>query len=413
MRNRLVAVLVALVVGIVALYGVPQAYLVADLVQDGERQETHHAADIAAIAVSERVRLGEEVTSDFLELLLREQESLTVAAPDGSTVRVGLPPERDSAEDIVATRPLADGGELTVRRSAALVDQRVGDALLPLFLIGLALVILVPLLMLGLAERLSRPFRELAGVAERIGQGHFDEPIRHYRVAEAEAIADALRRASARWAELMRRERDIAANASHELRTPISALRVEIEDLASWPQTPPDVAAELHSYLPELDRLNAAVRAYLDHLQSQRLTDVDTINLVPVVLEAMHRWERPSDKDRAALPSVLVHEPEGAMPVRASQATVAQILDHLFRDASDRGATLVRVELGSTDTVGRVRLSLEGEVTPAGDEARTAASKTALEVDGRVSIVDGHSTLLLPRAHGAATSSPPAPPVTP
>ncbi|WP_131105804.1 sensor histidine kinase [Ornithinimicrobium sufpigmenti] len=406
MRNRLVAVLVSLVVGIVALYGVPRAYLLADLVEDGERQETHHAADIAAIALSERVRVGEEVTSDFLALFLREQESLSVTAPDGSIVRVGLPTETDSPEDIVATRPLTGGGELTVRRSADLVDQRVGDALMPLVLIGLALVILVPLLMLGLAERLSRPFRELAGVAERIGQGHFDEPIRHHRVAEAEAIADALRRASARWAELMRRERDIAANASHELRTPISALRVEIEDLASWPQTPPDVAAELHSYLPQLDRLNAAVRAYLDHVQSQRLTDVDTVDLVPVVLGAMQRWEAPPDGDRPGLPSVLVEEPEGAMPVRASQATVGQILDHLFRDARDRGTTLVRVELGCTDAFGRVRLSLEGEVTPAGEEARTAASRMALEVDGRVSIVDGHSTLLLPRASGSEPARP-------
>ncbi|QFG69597.1 sensor histidine kinase [Ornithinimicrobium pratense] len=404
MRSRLIVVLVALAVAIVALYGLPRAYFLTDLIHDAEAQETRHVADIAAIAIAERGRGADDVTPDFLESFLQTQESLTFVAADGSRVRVGFPAEADSAEDIVATRPLPDGGEITLRRSADLIDQRVEDALMPLFLVGLALVILAPLLMWGLAERLSRPFRELAGVAERIGQGHFDEPIRHHRVAEAEAIAEALRRASARWAELMRRERDIAANASHELRTPISALRVEIEDLASWPQTPPDVAAELHSYLPQLDRLNAAVRTYLDAAQAQRLTDVDTVDLVPVVRAAMQRWEAPAEGARSAVASVLVEEPEGPMPVRASQATVGQILDLLFRDAVDRGATLVRVQLGCTDAFGRVRLSLEGETSPTGDKARAAASQTALEVDGRVSIVDGHSTLLLPRAPGGTAS---------
>lgn len=404
MLNRLVAVLVALVVGLVILYGVPRAYLLADLVQDAEAQETHHSADIAAIAIAERVGGTQDVTPDFLESFLRQQESLTFTAADGSQVRVGYPAEAESPEDIVATRPLPEGGEIILRRSADLVDQRVGEALMPLFLIGLALVTLVPLFMWRLAERLSRPFRELAGVAERIGQGHFDEPIRHHRVAEAEAIAEALRRASARWAELMRRERDIAANASHELRTPISALRVEIEDLASWPQTPPDVAAELHSYLPQLDRLNAAVRTYLDAAQAQRLTDVDTVDLAQVVRDATQRWEACGHGQRDAMPSVLVAEPEGPVPVRASQATVGQILDLLLRDAADRGATLVRIELGGTQAFGQVRLSLEGEMAPASDQARTAASRTALEVDGRVSIVDGHSTLLLPRAHDPASS---------
>jgi signal transduction histidine kinase len=188
-----------------------------------------------------------------------------------------------------------------------------------------------------------------------------------------------------------RRERDFAANASHELRTPISALRVEIEDLASWPQTPTDVAAELRSYLPQLDRLNTAVRTYLDRESSQRLTDVESVDLVTLVRSAMQRWQ-------PSLRTLLVAEPEGPMPVRAAPATIGTILDHLLRDAVDRGATQVHVELECTESYGRVRLSLEGEMAPAGEEARAAAAQAALEVDGRVSIVDGHSALLLPRA---------------
>lgn len=396
MHNRLMTVLVAVVVGVIALYGVPRAYFVADYVQDTERQETQRSAEAAAVAVSERQRGPDEVTPQFLAQLVRAEESIEYTTPDGLRVRAGLPVERNAEGDVVASRALADGGQLTLRRSADQVDDRVAAALQPLFLIGMVLVVVVPLIAWALAARLSRPFRELASVAESIGQGRFDQTIPHYRMNEAEAIADALRRAADRWAELMRRERDVAANASHELRTPISALRVEIEDLASWPQTPPDVTAELHSYLPQLDRLHAAVRTYLDTAQSQRLTDVEAVDLAAAAQEAMQRWE--PGPHGPGLPSVLVEEPEGPMPVRASSATVDEILDHLFRDAETRGAQLVRVTLECTDTYGRVQLTLEGEMAPATEEARGTASRTALAVDGRVSIMDGHSTLLLPRA---------------
>lgn len=398
MRNRILTVLVAVVVGVVLLYGVPRAYSLSAHVQATERESTQHAADLAAVAVEERQRSGADVDSALLERLAQDQESIVYVAADGTRLRAGLPVEADGEDDLVAARSLADGGELTLRRSADLVDQRIADELMPLFLLGAALVVLACLLTWVLAERLSRPFRELAAVAENIGRGRFDNHIPPYRVAEAEAIADAMRRGSERWLELMRRERDVAANASHELRTPISALRTEIEDLASWPQTPPDVAAELRSYLPQLDRLHTAVRAYLDAVQAQRLTDVDVVDLAQVVEAAVQRWG-PDGKATRTGPAVVLEAHEGVpMLVRGASATVAEILDHLFQDAVDRGAQEVRVELECTDAYGRVRLSLVGEVAPAGERAREAAAQTALAVDGRVSVVDGHSTLLLPRA---------------
>lgn len=398
MRNRLITVLVGVVVGVIVLYGVPRAYFVADYVQDTEQQETQRSAEAAVIAVTERERGPDQVTPPFLEQLVRAEESIDYTTPDGTRIRVGLPVERDTESDVVATRSLADGGQLTLRRSADQVSDRVAEALLPLFLIGLALVVVVPIIAWVLAGRLSRPFRELAGVAESIGQGRFDQAIPHYRMVEAEAIADALRRAADRWAELMRRERDIATNASHELRTPISALRVEIEDLASWPQTPPDVSAELRSYLPELDRLHTAVRTYLDAVQAQRLTDVDVVDLTTVVGAAVQRWGADAKPSRPGMAITLAGGLGSPVLVRGAPATVAEILDHLFQDATDRGARQVQVELESTESYGRVRLTLEGEMAPATEEARVAAARIALAVDGRVSIVDGHSTLLLPRA---------------
>ena len=146
MRNRLITVLVGVVVGVIVLYGVPRAYFVADYVQDTERQETQRSAEVAAIAVTERERGPDGVTPQFLEQLLRGEESIDYTTPDGTRIRVGLPVERDTESDVVATRSLADGGQLTLRRSADQVSDRVAEALLPLFLIGLALVVVVPII---------------------------------------------------------------------------------------------------------------------------------------------------------------------------------------------------------------------------------------------------------------------------
>ncbi|GAA1166651.1 hypothetical protein GCM10009584_04540 [Ornithinimicrobium humiphilum] len=402
MRRQIIATLVAMVVGVVLLYGVPRAYWLSELVHSTEQRETHRAADVLAVAVDERRAGGGQVEEDFLAQLVHTGEAVTVTV-DGGTLRVGTDASQDSPDDIVAVRGLAGGGELSLRRADELVSDRVGEALVPVGLLGLVLIVAAGLLVKVLADRLSRPFRELAGIADAVGRGHFDVSIPHYRVPEAEAIGGSMRRGISRLAELRRRERDIASNASHELRSPISALRMEIEDLASWPETPPVVAAELHSYLPQLDRLNAAVRTYLDAAEAQRLLDVDVVDLSALVRESLDRW-RSRLRGPSAPRLVVVDEPTEAVHVCASDSAVTEVLDHLLTDAVHRLPTHVLVEIDSTDGYGRVRLELEGARADGGGgvregtevaDGRAAAAETALAVGGRVISVDGQTVVLL------------------
>ena len=108
----------------------------------------------------------------------------------------------------------------------------------------LGLVLLAAVTGFLLAKRLARPFGELADAADHLGQARFDVALPHYSIPEAEAIGAALRRASTQLDSLVEREREFAANVSHQLRTPVTALRLTLEDLSMWPETPPTVAAE-------------------------------------------------------------------------------------------------------------------------------------------------------------------------
>ncbi|GAA3536315.1 two-component sensor histidine kinase [Aeromicrobium flavum] len=338
MRERLVATLVGMTIAMLALYGIPRAYMLADLVTTYEERKIDRAADQLAAVVVERQRNGAPVDEAFLTGFLSEAETLTYRSPAGATVVAG--PTPDLGDDIVEERSLKGGGALTLSRSRELIDQRISDALVPLILIGLSLTAVAAGFGYVLARRLSRPFDELAEAADKLGLGRFDVDPPHYSIPEAEAIGEALRGSSARLAELVRREREFAANASHQLRTPITALRLELEDLSLWPQTPPEIAEELNRYLPELDRLSSAIDEMLGLARGHRLGDAVEVDLNDLVADVVDRW-RPTVE---AAGHQVRHVDAGAVTARVVPGPVVQVLDVLIENACTHGTSPISVQ---------------------------------------------------------------------
>ncbi|MFC7490746.1 MULTISPECIES: HAMP domain-containing sensor histidine kinase [unclassified Knoellia] len=409
MRERLVAALVGMTIAMVALYGVPRAYLLADLVTTQENRKVERSADLLTVVIAERTADASPVTSEFLGGLLNEGEGIAYVAPDDSVVRAGEQ-SSGSSNDIVQTRRLEGGGSLTMTRSGALVDQRVSEALLPLILIGLALVVLAAGVGFVLARRLARPFGELAEAADHLGEARFDLELPHYSIPEAEAIGVSLRRASAQLDLLVEREREFAANVSHQLRSPVTALRLTLEDLSMWPETPPTVAAELTETMSELDRLSSAVTEILDLSRGRRLGDAVDLDLSGLVAEAVARW-RPK---LAAAGRELVHEPAEPVLAHVVPGPVVQVLDVLLENACAHGeGTVVAgardlgkfLHLGVVDEGDR---AVGNEVFQRGASSQdstghglglTIASQIAISLGGYLTLADAPTTtfvLVLP-----------------
>lgn len=355
MRERLIAALVGMTVAVIALYGVPRAYFLADLVQSQEERKIERSVELLSVLLAEREKDASPVTEEFLAGLLNEAEAISYVSHEGTLVTAGTPAEGDGS-DIAMTRAVPGGGEVTVTRSGALIDRRVSEALMPLVLIGLGLTASSAAVGFLLARRLARPFQELASAATQLGRGRFDMDVPHYAVPEAEGIGEALRRGASQLEGLVRREREFAVNASHQLRTPITALRFELEDLAQWPETAPAVAAELELALTELDRLSEAITELLSLARGQRqeaATQVDVGDLVRGVVE---RW---LPQARAQQRHLLLDAPDGLV-TRLHTGPVSQILDVLVENALDHGRGDVTVGVVDADTHLQLRVADQG-----------------------------------------------------
>lgn len=290
MRERLVAAFVGSTLVVLALFGVPRAYQVADLVHDQEVGEVERSADLAALLVAEKVADDRPVTPELLDAVVHEAEHLTYMAADGSTVASAGPAPPGDPEDLVSQRQLPDGGSVTLVLSAGTVRDRVSEALVPL--IGVVLVLLALSVAAGvvLARRMAQPFQRLALAARQLGTGEPVIDVPPSRVPEVEEIGEAIRSSAVRLEELRRHEREMAVHASHELRTPVTALRLELEDLALWPQTSPEVAAQLRASVAELDRLSTAISLLLDRSRDQRGHDARVVDVDAFVERVVLEW---------------------------------------------------------------------------------------------------------------------------
>ena len=421
MRERLIAAFIALTIAVVGLYGIPRAYIVAEQVQVNEERRVERSVALVAILIAERQGEAAPVTEELLTRLLNEGERYSYRS-GGREVAAG-PALTGNSLDISRSLPVEGGGELTLERSGELIRTRVSDAVMPVVLIGLALILLSGVAAFLLARGMSRPFRELAVVADRLGAGRFDVPVPHYKVREAEEIAFALRSSSTALQELIRREHEFAANASHQLRTPITALRLELEDLALWPETPAPVVAELNRALKELDRLTTAVSELLELARGKRLSSVIEINIAALARDAVERWSaqaKSSGRPLQVAPGPL------SLPAKVRPGPVSQILDVLIENALKYGVGTILVTAADVETHLHISVSDQGarpkdnfifgravrNSAAAGEGIGLAvAFELADAIGGRLALDSSPHTvfnLLLPRSNESAAETPSA-----
>jgi signal transduction histidine kinase len=263
------------------------------------------------------------------------------AALTGQSVRLVRHSADLGGDLLVVAYPVFSGGRVvgTVRLSQpmAQVDARVRRSWEAIAVVAAVVTIIGLAVALALATSLAQPLRSLAATAMRLGRGDLGARAEVTGPSDVAAVAEELNRMAAELTALIDAQREFIANASHQMRTPLTGLRLRLEALAAGP--PPDPEAE--AALREVDRMSDLVA---DLLVLARAgvppRSATTSDLAEQARAAAERW-RPVAEDREQ--TFAVDAPERPVPVGADPSDVAIVLDNLIENAivySPSGATV-------------------------------------------------------------------------
>jgi signal transduction histidine kinase len=250
-----------------------------------------------------------------------------IRAVEGPDLVVALPFRQESGAmaSVRAASPYAEVRERTYRAWGL-------TALLALGVLAVALLV-------GSrrARALALPFERLTAEAQALGRGDFGLRAQPTGLVEADAAGLALAETAARLGALLDRERAFSADASHQLRTPITRLRLGLESALLDPAADRDAA--LRGAVARLDALEQTVTSLLA-LARDSGTAGGPCDVAQLVRETAPRWSAAAaEQDRV----LEVTAPDDLPTAACTPAALGQLLDVLVDNALRHGAGTVRV----------------------------------------------------------------------
>ena len=347
MRERLTLAFVVLSILLLLGAGFVRSFILRDLIREQEGVHVQQQVVLVAKVVSARQQEGGAVDRGFLSGLVDDDGRLVYTPANAAPVVVtGENYEStDPDEDLAASAAVADGA-VTVGQSPALLRDVAGRDISSVLVTFLLIGVLAGLIGFLISRRLSEPFRQLAVAAAALGRGRFDLDLPRTRIPEARAIAQALATSAGQLEDRLRRERDFAQHASHVLRTPLTGLRLELEDLTLRDDVAPDVQESARHGLATVDEVNAVVGELVDISRRGSLVAGAELSLVDLATQLAQRWsDRLAERDRSLTASA-----EGDLALSYTPGPVEHVLDLVLAEVVDRSSGAVRIVFHGEDS---------------------------------------------------------------
>ncbi|MGH3249308.1 MAG: sensor histidine kinase [Trebonia sp.] len=392
MTRRVAAALLVLTLVVLLAAVVPLALGAIAHERDSFIEDTARtAASISGIA---EARLGDHVPDDHaltdaLRTAARQGDELLLLDSQGNVVvRQGVPldpgwrqlvaqatTQNDPTTELTGSRVIAvqtvwdDGklsgtaiGTVVLERPTGPLNQNIANLWLYLVALSGAAMAAAVLIAIYFARWVSRPLARLDTAARKIADGDLTVRAKTgYGPPELRRMAATFNMMAGRLEALVHGHRAMLADASHQLRTPLTALRLRLDLLAA--DSGPAAAAELAGAQEEIARLSRLVDGLLATARAEAVTEqLEQIDVMAAVTERVAAWQPVADGNAIKLLAE-APSPASTFQVALGAGHLEQILDNLLDNAidaiADEGGT-VRVSVARSEAATTLTVADDG-----------------------------------------------------
>ncbi|MFG3529451.1 ATP-binding protein [Streptomyces sp. NPDC047917] len=352
MRRRLINSTLAVVLVVIAVFGVSLVIVETRTISNSAQESVDSDALRLISVVESRLLEDERITPVLLSQQITSKRYALVRIPGRAPLEVG---KRPTGSVISSTAEGERGEKVTVEESSSAVTREVGRTLMIIGAVALLAIVSAVLLAVRQANKLTSPLTDLAETAERLGSGDPRPRHKRYGVPELDRVADVLDSSAERIARMLTAERRLAADASHQLRTPLTALSMRIEEI-SVTDDPDTVKEEANIALTQVERLTDVVERLLTNARDPRTGSAVVFDLDEVVKQQIEEW-RPAYRSAGR---AIVRSGKQGLRAVGTPGAVAQVLAALIENSLMHGGGTVALRTRVTGNQAVIEVTDEG-----------------------------------------------------
>jgi signal transduction histidine kinase len=220
-------------------------------------------------------------------------------------------------------------GAVRLTLDTAHVDSHIGRFWLGL--VEIALIVLGVMTAVGwlVARSVTRPVRKLNETAQRFSSGDLTvEGSLDHGPPELRQLAQTMSMMAERLSALLDEQRAFVADASHQLRTPLTGLRLRLENLQA--RLPEAESGEVEAAIDEIARLSSLVTDLLQLARADRQATPTPHDLAEITADRVDTWGAMAEMRAVTL---VVRGTERPAIVNAVPGAIEQILDNVLDNA--------------------------------------------------------------------------------